>query len=87
VSIGTLFAFVLVSAGVLVLRRSQPDLRRPFRCPWVPVVPLLAIAACGYLMASLPGVTWLRFVVWLAIGLGFYFFYGRRHSRLVTAPV
>jgi APA family basic amino acid/polyamine antiporter len=84
VSIGTLFAFVLVSAGVLVLRRIQPDLRRPFRCPWVPVVPLLAIAACGYLMASLPGVTWLRFVVWLVIGLGIYTFYGRRHSRLAS---
>jgi APA family basic amino acid/polyamine antiporter len=82
VSIGTLFAFVLVSAGVLVLRRIQPELRRPFRCPWVPVVPLLAIAACGYLMASLPGVTWLRFGVWLLVGLGFYAFYGRRHSRL-----
>jgi len=85
VSIGTLFAFVLVSAGVLVLRRSQPELRRPFRCPWVPVVPLLAIAACGYLMASLPGVTWLRFVVWLVLGLGLYFSYGRRHSRLAAS--
>jgi APA family basic amino acid/polyamine antiporter len=82
VSIGTLFAFVLVSAGVLVLRRLQPELRRPFRCPWVPVVPVLAIIACGYLMASLPGVTWLRFGVWLLIGLGVYAFYGRRHSRL-----
>ena len=82
VSIGTLFAFVLVSAGVLVLRRLQPDLRRPFRCPWVPAIPVLAIAACGYLMASLPGVTWLRFGVWLVIGLGVYAFYGRRHSRL-----
>ena len=84
VSIGTLFAFVLVSAGVLVLRRTQPGLRRPFRCPWVPVVPLLAIASCGYLMASLPGVTWLRFGVWLLIGLALYAFYGRRHSRLAT---
>ncbi len=82
VSIGTLFAFVLVSIGVLVLRRLQPDLRRPFRCPWVPVVPVLAIVACGYLMASLPGVTWLRFVVWLGIGLVIYFSYGRHHSRL-----
>ncbi len=82
VSIGTLFAFVLVSAGVLALRRLRPDLARPFRCPWVPVVPLLAIAACGYLMASLPGVTWLRFGVWLLIGLVLYAFYGRRHSRL-----
>jgi APA family basic amino acid/polyamine antiporter len=85
VSIGTLFAFVLVSAGVLVLRRTRPELRRPFRCPWVPVVPLAAIGACGYLMASLPGVTWLRFGVWLLIGLGFYGFYGRRHSALASA--
>jgi APA family basic amino acid/polyamine antiporter len=82
VSIGTLFAFVLVSAGVLVLRRTQPELRRPFRCPWVPLIPLLAIASCGYLMASLPLVTWLRFGVWLAVGMGLYAFYGRRHSRL-----
>jgi APA family basic amino acid/polyamine antiporter len=82
VSIGTLFAFVLVSAGVLVLRRTQPDLRRPFRCPWVPVVPVLAILSCGYLMASLPLVTWVRFGVWLLVGMALYAFYGRRHSRL-----
>ena len=86
VSIGTLFAFVLVSIGVVVLRRTQPELRRPFRCPWVPVVPLLSVASCGYLMASLPGITWLRFAVWLAIGMAIYGFYGRRHSRL-AAPV
>ena len=84
VSIGTLFAFVLVSAGVLVLRRTQPELPRPFRCPWVPVVPLLAIASCGYLMASLPVVTWVRFGVWLLIGLAIYALYGRRHSRLAA---
>jgi APA family basic amino acid/polyamine antiporter len=84
VSIGTLFAFVLVSAGVLVLRRTQPGLPRPFRCPWVPLVPLLAIASCGYLMASLPFVTWIRFGVWLLIGLAIYALYGRRHSRLAA---
>ena len=84
VSIGTLFAFVLVSAGVVVLRRTQPELRRPFRCPWVPVVPLLSILSCGYLMFSLPGITWLRFAVWLVIGMGIYGFYGRRHSRLAA---
>jgi APA family basic amino acid/polyamine antiporter len=82
VSIGTLFAFVLVSAGVIVLRRTAPDLRRPFRCPWVPWIPLAAIAACGYLMASLPWETWVRFVVWLAIGLSIYLAYSRRHSHL-----
>ena len=82
VNIGTLFAFLIVSAGVIVLRHTQPELRRPFRCPWVPVVPLFAIAGCLYLMASLPWVTWRRFLVWLLIGLAVYAFYGRRHSRL-----
>jgi APA family basic amino acid/polyamine antiporter len=82
VNIGTLFAFVIVSAGVIVLRRTQPELRRPFRCPWVPVVPLFSIAGCFYLMASLPWVTWERFVIWLVIGLCIYALYGRRHSRL-----
>jgi APA family basic amino acid/polyamine antiporter len=82
VNIGTLFAFVIVSAGVIVLRRTQPELPRPFRCPWVPVVPLFAIAGCIYLMASLPWVTWERFLIWLAIGLAVYAFYGRRHSRV-----
>jgi APA family basic amino acid/polyamine antiporter len=82
VNIGTLFAFVIVSAGVIVLRRSQPELPRPFRCPWVPVVPLFAIAGCFYLMASLPWLTWERFGIWLAIGLVIYALYGRRHSRV-----
>jgi APA family basic amino acid/polyamine antiporter len=82
VNIGTLFAFVIVSAGVIVLRRTQPDLPRPFRCPWVPVVPLFAIAGCLYLMASLPWVTWERFGIWLVIGLAVYALYGRRHSRV-----
>jgi len=84
VNIGTLFAFVIVSAAVIVLRRTEPELRRPFRCPWVPAVPLFAIAGCLYLMASLPWVTWERFVIWLLIGLGIYAFYGRRHSRLAS---
>jgi APA family basic amino acid/polyamine antiporter len=82
VSIGTLFAFVLVSLGVLVLRRLEPEMRRPFRCPLVPWVPILSTVACGYLMASLPPITWLRFVVWLVAGLALYGFYGRRHSRV-----
>jgi APA family basic amino acid/polyamine antiporter len=82
VSIGTLFAFMIVSVGVIVLRRLSPELHRPFRCPWVPWVPIAAVLACGLLMASLPWVTWLRFVLWLACGLGIYFAYGRRHSRL-----
>jgi APA family basic amino acid/polyamine antiporter len=84
-NIGTLFAFVLVAIGVLVLRRTRPDHPRPFRTPWVPFVPLAAAAACVYLMIQLPAVTWLRFGIWLAVGLVFYVFYGYRHSALGTA--
>jgi len=83
-NIGTLAAFVLVSAGVIVLRRTAPARPRPFRTPWVPYVPALAIAFSLYLMASLPRLTWVRFVAWLAIGLVTYFFYGRHHSLLAT---
>lgn len=86
VNIGTLFAFVLVAIGVLVLRRTRPDLERAFRCPWVPVVPILAVLAAVYLMLNLPGATWIRFLVWMAIGLVVYFAYGARKSRLVTDP-
>jgi basic amino acid/polyamine antiporter, APA family len=81
-NIGTLFAFVLVAAGVIALRYAEPERKRPFRCPGVPLVPGLAIICCMTLMMGLPGVTWLRFVVWLIIGLAIYFFYGRRRSRL-----
>jgi len=82
VNIGTLFAFVLVSAGVIVLRRVEPDRPRPFRCPLVPWLPLASIAGCAYLMAGLPLETWIRFGVWLALGLVVYLAYGRRHSRV-----
>jgi APA family basic amino acid/polyamine antiporter len=82
VNIGTLLAFVLVCAGVLVLRRKRPDLDRPFRTPLVPLVPILGILACFGLMATLPGDTWLRLVVWLLIGLVIYFAYSRKHSVL-----
>jgi APA family basic amino acid/polyamine antiporter len=82
VSIGTLLAFVIVSAGVWVLRRRRPDLPRPFRTPWVPLVPILGILVSGLLMLSLPLDTWLRLVVWLVIGLIVYFSYGRHHSRV-----
>jgi basic amino acid/polyamine antiporter, APA family len=85
-NIGTLFAFVLVAAGIMVLRRIEPDRARPFRTPFVPWVPLLAILTCGYLMAVQPKLTWIRFVVWLAIGLVIYFSYGIRRSRLNQAP-
>ena len=82
VSIGTLFAFVLVSAAVPVLRRTRPDLPRPFRVPLSPVVPVLSALACLYLMLNLEVETWLRFVAWLVIGLLIYAFYGYRHSRV-----
>jgi APA family basic amino acid/polyamine antiporter len=82
VSIGTLFAFVLVSAGVIAMRRLAPEQHRAFRCPWVPWLPLASIGSCVYLMASLPRPTWIRFGVWLALGMAVYTFYGRRHSRL-----
>jgi len=80
-NIGTLFAFVLVSAGVLILRRVEPDRPRPFRVKFVPLVPLLAIAACVYLMSSLPTVTWERFGIWLVVGLVLYFLFSRSHSH------
>jgi len=80
VNIGTLFAFVLVSAGVMVLRHTRPDLKRGFRTPWVPVLPILAILTCMWLMLNLTGLTWIRFGIWMAIGVVVYFLYGRRHS-------
>jgi len=80
VNVGTLFAFVLVSIGVIVLRRTRPDLERSFRVPWMPVVPILAVAACLWLMINLTTITWLRFVVWMAIGVAVYLAYGKRHS-------
>ena len=82
VNIGTLFAFVLVSAGVLVLRRTRPDLPRGFRAPWVPLLPIAAILACVWLMLNLTGLTWIRFLIWMAIGIVVYLLYGRRHSVL-----
>ena len=85
VSIGTLLAFVIVCAGVIVLRYRQPNLARPFRTPMVPLVPLLGILICGYMMSSLPGATWERLIVWMVIGLVIYFTYSRSHSRLARA--
>jgi APA family basic amino acid/polyamine antiporter len=80
-NIGTLFAFVLVSLGVIFLRRSQPDRPRAFRVPFVPWFPLISVVLCGGLMTGLTVITWLRFFVWLALGLLIYFFYSRRHSE------
>jgi APA family basic amino acid/polyamine antiporter len=82
-NIGTLFAFILVCAGVIVLRRRDPHRPRPFRTPLVPIVPLLGIASCFYLMISLPRLTWIRFGVWIAVGLLIYVFYGVTHSRWI----
>jgi APA family basic amino acid/polyamine antiporter len=82
VNVGTLFAFILVSAGVLVLRRTRPDLPRAFRVPAVPLIPILAILACLWLMLNLTVLTWLRFVVWMIVGVVLYFIYSRRHSLL-----
>ncbi|MFV8242015.1 amino acid permease [Mycolicibacterium peregrinum] len=87
VNIGTLFAFVLVSAGVIVLRRTRPDLKRGFRVPWVPVLPIAAILACLWLMLNLTGLTWIRFLLWMVIGVVVYAVYGRRHSVLANRDV
>ena len=83
-NIGTLSAFLLVCVGILVLRRRDPHRERPFRTPWVPMVPLLGVAACVWLLAGLPHLAWVRFAVWLAVGIVCYALYGRRHSRLAV---
>jgi APA family basic amino acid/polyamine antiporter len=77
-----LLAFVMVCAGVWVMRVTKPELPRPFRTPWVPVIPILGIVFALAQMLALPGDTWLRLVLWMAIGLTVYFTYGRRHSKL-----
>ena len=82
VSIGTLFAFFVVSIAVAVLRRTKPAMKRPFRTPQVPLLPILSALLCLALMSSLAVETWLRFLVWLAVGLAIYFLYGRRHPAL-----
>jgi APA family basic amino acid/polyamine antiporter len=82
VNIGTLFAFILVSLGVLILRRTRPDLPRAFRTPAAPVVAGLAVLLCVYLMLNLTGATWVRFLVWMGLGIVVYFGYSRSHSRL-----
>ena len=81
-NIGTLFAFLIVNIGIIVLRRTQPDLERGFRVPFVPVFPLIGAALCIYLMTRLELVTWERFIAWLLAGLVIYFLYSRRHSLL-----
>ena len=81
-SIGTLFAFVVVSLAVIVLRVKRPEARRPFRVPFGFVIPVLGVLSCLYLMVSLSVMTWVRFLGWLDIGMVIYWFYGRTHSPL-----
>jgi APA family basic amino acid/polyamine antiporter len=83
-NIGTLFAFVVVCTAVLIMRKKYPDAERPFRCPWVPFVPIMGILSCLLLMFSLPADNWLRLAVWLAIGMVIYFLYGRHHSVMAN---
>jgi APA family basic amino acid/polyamine antiporter len=87
VNIGTLLAFVIVSAGVWVLRRSRPELPRPFKTPLVPLVPILGILTSVGAMLSLPPITWVRLLIWLAVGLLVYAFYSRKHSKVQIAAV
>jgi basic amino acid/polyamine antiporter, APA family len=75
---------VLVCFGVWILRHQEPTMRRPFRTPMVPLVPILGVVFCSFLMASLPGVTWLRFFIWMVAGFVIYFSYGRFHSRVAS---
>jgi APA family basic amino acid/polyamine antiporter len=81
-NIGTLFAFVLVCFGVIILRIKEPSRHRTFKVPLNPVIPLLGVASCVFLMTGLPGITWIRFIIWLAVGLVVYFTYGMSHSLL-----
>ena len=83
-SIGTLFAFVVVCAAVLVLRAKRPEAKRPFRVPLGPIFPVLGIVSCAYLMLSLPIITWIRFLGWLDVGMIIYWLYGRKHSTLLN---
>jgi APA family basic amino acid/polyamine antiporter len=82
VNVGTLFAFITVCAGVIILRYTRPDLHRPFKTPLMPLIPALGIISCSYLIYNLPGLTMLRFVIWMALGLLVYFFYSRHRSEL-----
>jgi len=84
-NIGTLFAFILVCIGILILRKRDPGRYRAFRTPWVPLIPLLGVIACLYLMLGLPWITWIRFGLWLAVGLVVYYGYGYRKSGLRRA--
>jgi len=80
VNIGTLFAFIVVCMGVLIMRRTNPEAKRPFRTPWYPFVPIMGVLVCTLLMFSLPIENWYRLGIWLVIGIFIYYFYGRKHS-------
>jgi APA family basic amino acid/polyamine antiporter len=82
VSIGTLLAFIIVCISVLVLRKARPEIHRPFKTPGVPLIPILGAGICFLQMAALPLDTWLRLVIWMAIGFCIYFFYGVKHSKV-----
>ena len=82
VNIGTLLAFVIVCVAIMVLRRTDPDRARPFRTPWVPLVPVLGVLFNGYMMMKLGWLNWARLIVWLLIGLVVYFTYGVKHSKV-----
>jgi APA family basic amino acid/polyamine antiporter len=85
VNLGTLGAFFLVCASVLIMRRTRPDLVRPFRVPFSPVVPILGMLFCAWLMVSLPLLTWMAFSVWFSVGMVVYFVYSRSHSTLALS--
>ncbi|MDE0856519.1 MAG: amino acid permease, partial [Nevskia sp.] len=84
VNLGTLAAFFLVCASVIVLRKTRPELKRPFRTPLVPLVPLLGMAFCGFLMYKLPSLAWIGFIIWSTVGLGIFFLYSRSNSELAA---
>jgi len=79
-SIGTLFAFILVCIGIIVMRRTHPDAKRTFKTPLVPLVPILGIVTCSYMMYALPFDTWMRLIIWMVLGIVVYFYYGSKHS-------
>ncbi len=86
-NIGTLAAFIIVCCGVTVLRKTSPDQNRPFKCPWVPAVPIMGVISCSILMLSLPLITWARFFIWMAIGITIYFMYGYKNADKQPEPV
>lgn len=84
VNLGTLGAFFLVCLSVIVLRKTRPEMHRPFKVPMVPLIPILGMGFCGWLMVSLPAATWVAFAIWMGLGIALYFLYSRRHSKLAT---